>query len=185
MKKRISKYMLLSLFTAVALSLLVSTSLAGTLGTGILYVYTDTWGGTEAPKDVHGTYHVTIGNTYYIRIWDITEFTTDTLLTIKIGWKDVTNASRTDFFYDVPVKETSGKRYVDIAWTVPNDAKICTTATVHYKGQDPLTPDYLARGQISNIGHMHIIFETPLGTIATTLALFTCLGVFALTKKRQ
>ncbi|UCE28994.1 MAG: hypothetical protein JSV85_06980 [Candidatus Bathyarchaeota archaeon] len=183
------KLLFLCIFISVAIGLLASSQQAhaGTdrPGTGILYVYVDTWGGTEAPANSHGTYDVNIGLTYYIRVWDLKEFNPGTLLTIKIGWTDVTKASRTDFFHDVEVKEDSGVRYVDVAWTVPLEAMISTTGTVHYKRDNPSTPDYIARGQLSNVGHMHFIPETALGTIGPMLALIAGLGFLAIRKHER
>lgn len=157
---------------------------AKAVGTGALYVYIDTWGGTEAATNKHGTYMVNIGLTYYIRIWNVTEFNTHTKLTVKIGWTDVMNTSRTDFFDDVEVQETMGIRHLDVAWTVPLEAMICTTGTVHYKNNNPKSPDYVAKGQMSQVGHMHFISETAIGTLGPILALITGLGVFGAARKK-
>jgi hypothetical protein len=45
------------------------------VGTGILYVYTNNWGGTEAPLEDGKHYLVYPGVTYYFRIDGITEYT--------------------------------------------------------------------------------------------------------------
>lgn len=156
----------------------------GKVGTGTLFVYVDTWDGVEAPKvGPKDTYIVFIGYTYYIRLVNITEFETEDQLVIKIGWTDVTGVERTTLFVDVPVNEKiDGTKYVDVpAWIVPQDAKICTTCTVHYTRSD--APDYVARGQASTIGHMHIIPETILGTIGAILSCFAGFGILFARKK--
>jgi len=149
------------------------------VGTGQLYVYNNSW--SEAPKGgLEGdTYFVNIGTTYHIQVWNITEFDKENLLTVKISWTDDSNINQTTFFNDVPVMEDSGGvKYVEVEWTIPLKAKICTTSTVHYT-QKP-GPDYVVAGQISNIGHMHIVLESVLGTIGLILALFGAFGIFAL-----
>ena len=181
MSKRL--YYALIGMTLVLIATVSTPSVKAARGTGVLYVYTDTWGGSEAPKDSKGTYYVTIGNTYYIRITGITEFDTGTLLQVKIGWTDDTDTSQTTVINDVPVNELSdGTKYVDVEWTVPPNAKVCTTTTVHYKGDSG--PDYIATGQISNIGHMHVIPVTLLGTAGALSALLAGLGLYLLPKKK-
>jgi hypothetical protein len=165
------------------LLMLCSVPVSAKQGTGVLYVYTDTWGGTEAPKEPpQGNYLVFRGQTIYIRIWNVTEVLARELVTIKIGWTDTNGNSQTTFFYNVPVleDEQSGVRYIDVpAWTTPSNAKICTTSTVHYRyGND----EYVAAGQMSNIGHMHFVVpEVPFGPItsiaATILALYAYMRI--------
>lgn len=153
-----------------------------TIGTGQLHVYIDTWGSTEAPKDgpKGDTYLIETDNTYYIVVFGITEFNVGDLLTIKIGWTDTAGNGQTTFFHNVPVEEyvSPGEKYVNVPpWTVPSNGKICTTCTVHYTNPD--SPDYVASGQASTIGHMHAIPMTLLGTIGTILALFAGFTVFS------
>jgi hypothetical protein len=156
-----------------------------TEGTGVLYVYVDTWGSTEAPRGGPNgdTYFVSIGTTYYIRVFEITEFDKGDILQVKIGWTNSSGLGQTTVFNNVLVKESGGVEHVDVAWTVPSNTKVCTTATVHYT-QKP-GPDYIASGQVSNIGHMHIITETFLGTIGAILALFVGFGLYLLPKKNK
>ena len=181
--RRSNRYTVIGMLTAIICIMLAIPVAHATLGTGQLIVYTDTW--VEAPQGgPHGdTYLVIPGATYHIRVWNITEFNTGDLLTVKICWTDNTNASRTTFFYNVPVLEMTGIKYVDVTWTVPADGKICTTCTVHYTQAG--TPDYVAIGLISNIGHMHIIPETLLGTLGTLLALFGAVTLFLLPKTKK
>jgi hypothetical protein len=154
------------------------------VGTGVLYVYTDTWGGIEAPKDEKGTYYVEIGKTYYIRISGITEFNTGDFVTVKISWTDAnTGNGETSFIYNVEVKESDGIKYVDVDWTVPTNAKICETSTVHYRGNSG--PEYVASGQISQVGHMHVIPTTFLGSIGALSAIFASLGLHKILKKKK
>lgn len=170
---------------AIVMFLILISCAYGEVGTGTLFVYMDTWGGVEAPKSgPKETYMVLTGFTYYIRLVNITEFDTGELLTIKIGWTDVNGTARTTFFVDVPVNEKpDGTRYVDVpAWVVPSDAKVCTTCTVHYTRSGD--PDYVARGQVSTIGHLHVIPETFLGTIGSMLVCFAGFGVL-LARKRS
>jgi len=174
-----NRYVLIGFLTIIAYVMLAIPFAKAQIGTGQLYVYTNAW--AEAPKGGPNgdTYFVTPGATYHIRVWNITEFSTGAFLTVKIGWTNTSDMSQTTFFYDVLVMEDSdGVRYVEVTWTVPLNAKICTTATVHYT-QKP-GPDYVVTGQISSIGHMHIIPEVLLGTIGTIFALFGAFGIFKL-----
>lgn len=180
-------------FVFVTLSLTIIMMLCipfanASVATGQLYVYVDTWNGTEAPKEgpKGDTYFIEIDTTYYIVIFGITEFNVGDLLTIKIGWTNTAGNGQTTFFHNVPVEEyvSSGEKYVNIpAWTVPSNAKICTTCTVHYTNPD--SPDFIAYGQASTIGHMHIIPLAPLGIIGTILALFAGLTIFSLLKHKR
>jgi len=178
---------ILAVFTAVLLIPFARAQEEDPVGTGVLYVYVDSARNTEAPKGgPHGdTYFVTIGITYYIRVLEITEneFNTGDLITVKIGWNDTSGTSQTTWFTNVPIQESGGVKYVDVDWSVPLNAKICTTATVHYRKDSG--PDYVARGQISTVGHMHIIPQTLLGTIGAILALFAGLGLYLLPKKNK
>ncbi len=180
------RYVLIGVLVISAIALLIPFAKANPdVGTGVLYVYVDSAHTTEAPKaGPNGdTYFVIIGNTYYIRVLGITEFNTGDKITVKIGWTNTSGGGETTQFNNVPVQESGGVKYVDVTWTVPSNAKVCTTATVHYTKKPG--PEYVAQGQISNIGHMHIIPETLLGTIGAILALFAGLGLFLLPKKNK
>ena len=146
------------------------------IGSGVLYVYTDNWGGTEAPKDAQGKYLVLVGQTYYLRITGITEFDVDDQLTIKIGWTDTDGNSQTTWISPIPV-QTGG--VADFEWTIPLNAQVCLTCTVHYRGDKG--PDYVCGQLTGPPGHMHVIPENPLGTIGSILALF--LGFAILQRK--
>lgn len=181
--RKVKKVTLAGLLAVVMLSVFISFAYCA-IGTGTLFVYEDTWGGIEAPKeDPNETYKVVVGFTYYIQLVNITEFDVGELLTIKIGWTSVNGTARTTFFFDVPVLEKpDGTRYIDVpAWVVPRDGKVCTTCTVHYTQTG--SPDFIAQGQASTIGHMHIIPETLLGTVSVVLACFAGLGM-AFKRKR-
>ncbi len=163
------------------LLMLCSVPVSAKQGTGVLYVYTDTWGGIEAlTEPPQGNYLVFPGQTIYIRIWNVTEVSAEKFVTIKIGWTDTNGNSQTMFFYDVQVLEQFGVRYIDVpAWTAPSNAKICTTSTVHYRYGNN---EYVAAGQMSNIGHMHFVVpEVPFGPItslaATILALYAYMRI--------
>jgi len=181
--RKTNRYTVIGMLTAIICIMLAIPLAHATLGTGQLIVYTDTW--VEAPKNGPNgdTYLVNPTATYHIRVWNITEFNTGDLLTVKICWTDNTDTSRTTFFHNVPVLETGGIKYVDVTWTVPADGKICTTCTVHYTQAG--TPEYVAIGLISNIGHMHIIPESLIGTIGTLLALFGAFSIFILPKTKK
>jgi len=181
--RKTNRYTVIGMLTALICIMLAIPVAHATLGTGQLIVYTDT--SVEAPQgDPHGdTYLVNPGATYHIHIWNITEFNTGDLLTVKICWTDNTNASRTTFFHNVPVLETGGIKFVEVDWTVPADGKICTTCTVHYTQAG--TSEYIAIGLISNVGHMHTVPETLLGTIGTLLALFGAVSLFFVHKTKK
>jgi len=72
----------------------------------IKIVYTDTWGGSEAPTDAQGKYLVVIGQTYYIRVLGITEFNVGDQLIVKIGWTDTGGVAQTTFFSNVPAEQS-------------------------------------------------------------------------------
>lgn len=181
---RNNRYALIGLLTIITYIVLTIPLAKAQVGTGQLYVYTNVW--AEAPKGgpKGDTYFVTPDATYHIRVWDITEFSKGALLTVKICWTNTSDMSQTTFFYNVTVMEDpSGVKYLEVTWIVPSNAKICTTSTVHYT-QKP-GPDYVATGQISNTGHMHIIPELLIGTIGAILALFGAFGIFRLPKTRK
>ena len=143
-------------------------------GTGVLYVYTDAAHTTEAPSESGGNhaYLTNIGSTYYIRIWGITEFNTGNSITVKIG---------TTEFNNVPVQETSGTRYADVTWTVPASSQLGTTITVHYRGSHP---EYVASGQMTNVGHMFVVPEVLQGTAGIIVALIAAYSTYQMARRR-
>ena len=112
--RKTNRYTVIGMLTAIICIMLAIPLAHATLGTGQLIVYTDTW--VEAPKNGPNgdTYLVNPTATYHIRVWNITEFNTGDLLTVKICWTDNTDTSRTTFFHNVPVLETGGIKYVDV-----------------------------------------------------------------------
>ena len=152
------------------------------IGTGVLQVYTNSARTFEAPKQ-DDLYYVTVGQTYYIRVLGVTEFSSGSSVTIKIGWTDTSGTPQTTFIPNVPVLSSDGTRYIDFPWTIPLDAKISTNANVHYKGSSG--PDYLAQGTIRPVGFMHIIPEVPLGITGSLLALVAGFGLFKIKKNKR
>ena len=167
--KRLGLSVLLVVFTLIVI---ISPAFAA-IGSGKLNVL-------NADDVEDDTYYVTPCNDYTIRIEGIPEFASGEFLTIKIGWTDTDGVSQTTFFYDVEVVDGD----VEVIWHVPENAKICTTCTVHYR-QD--VPEYVAVGLINTDkpAHMHIVPENPLGIIGSILALFAGLGIFILTKSKS
>jgi len=183
----------------VVFSVIVSGAIGNPdIGTGILYVYTDAGYTTLAPMEPHpggnGGYLVGPGQTIYIQIAGITEFSIGASVLVKISYngyvktwtkivKSLTSGQLGDGVGDASdpiiwsVGEFDGGVYVDIPF--------CTTLTVHYKDISGTGPDYVASGIISTVGHIHVIPETPLGTIGPLLGLFAALGVVVLTKQRK
>lgn len=183
-----SHYVFVTLLLTIIVMMLFIPFANAKVGTGQLHVYVDTWGGTEAPKGgpKGDTYFIGTDTAYYIVVLGITEFDVGRLLTIKIGWTDTAGNDQTTTFQNVPVDECvgSGEKYVNVPpWTVPANAKIGTTCTVHYTNPD--SPEYVASGQVSTIGHMYFIPLTPLGTIGTLLALFAGLSIFSRGKRKR
>lgn len=179
--KRLPLVLCITALTILALSI---SKVSATIGTGQLFVYTDATRTTLAPNDGN-TYNVTIGFTYYFRIWGITEFNKGDMLTIKIGWEDMWSTDHTTFLYDIEVLETGGTKYVDFSWTIPLQAKICSTGTVHYRMlPPPAGSEYLAKGATKPVAHIHFIPETSLGTLGPILALIGGLIAFPHFKKR-
>jgi len=148
-------------------------------------VYRDAAHTIEAPEESNGNhaYIVSIGTTYYIRIWGITEFNTGEQLTVKIGWTDTLDNDQTTIFNNIPVQQTAGTKYLDVTWTIPTNAKFRTTTTVHYTKKPG--PDYLATGQMSNIGHMHVVPDFLQGSIGAIIALFASYFTHQLMKRRN
>jgi hypothetical protein len=142
---------------------------------GVLYVYTDAAHTTEAPSQSGGNhaYLTNIGGTYYIRIWGITQFNTGDKITVKIG---------TTTFYNVLVQDSSGTRYADITWTVPANSEFGTTVNVKYRGETG--PEYVVGGQMSNVGHMHIVPEVLQGTVGMTVALIAAYSIYQIARRR-
>jgi hypothetical protein len=145
----------------------------------VLYVYIDSSHTTEAPLfgTSEDTYAVIVGETYYIRVLGITQFDLGALLHVKIGWTDIYDHGQTTDFYNVKVKQLGDDLYVDVEWTVPSDAKICTTAAVKYRANDDSPPEYVVKGQVNNIGHMHVVPELPLGTLMAVMASMAAIGL--------
>jgi hypothetical protein len=174
--RKITSLLLLLFFT-----LIYTIPAYAQVGTGVLWVYTDTWGGTEASKEQNGNYLVLTEETYYIRIMGVTEVPTGSKVIIKIGWTDTNDVQQTEFFNDVPVLEDSGVRYIDVpAWTTPSSAQICTTSTVHYVYDH----EYVSAGQMSSVGHTHFVVpEVPLGSLGSLVATVIALYVYMRAKR--
>jgi hypothetical protein len=166
----------------------------GAIGEGILYVYTDAGYTTLAPTDSHGFYLVGPGQTVYIQIVGITEFSLGAGVLVKISYdgyvRSWTKTVKT--LTSGQLGNGVGDASDSIIWTVGEfdggvyvEIPFCTTLTVHYKNSSGTGPDYVSSGIISTIGHIHVVPETSLGTIGSLLGLFAALGVFVLTKQRK
>jgi len=173
-----------------ALVLLVPLALAD-IGTGVLEVYTDTWGGTLAPKESSGNepFLVNIGGTYYIRVTGITEFLSG-VVDVKVTWTDTDGNPHADLYDDVPLVSDGATTHFDITWTVDASAKYCTTGTVHYRAGDGSPPEYVAQGRLadgslSQTGHFHIVPEVAFGALASSVVFLSALALFAVRKKRR
>jgi len=171
------------------------------VGSAILYVYVDPARTVEAPKTINleasmTTYDVLTGLTYYIRIWNVTQYDgvpLPIILRVKISWKATDGSSMTTIFDSVYLQETAaGIRYIDVDWTVPVNAKVCETSTVHFRrywfdAQGKRVWDgyeWLATGQLgTQKGHLHVIPEISIGTIGIITSLFAALGIFMIPKK--
>jgi hypothetical protein len=174
----------------VIAAILVMTSMIlpalGDVGTGVLHVYTDTGYKSEATLDGKGHYLVDIGSTYYIRILGITEFNKDDHVMVKVCWKDTSGTKKTTVYTDVSIKELDGTRYVDVTWTVPPEAKVCETGTVHYKKNDGKGTEYVAAGATTTKpGHFHVIPENYLGPLGVFGAGALAIVAFATIKRRS
>jgi len=177
----------LVIFAAV---LLVPLALAA-IGTGILEVYTDTWGGTLAPKESSGNepFLVNIGGTYYIRVTGITEFLSG-VVDVKVTWTDTDGNPHADLYDNVPLVSDGASTHFDIMWTVDESAKYCTTGTVHYRAGDGSPPEYIAQGRLADgslspTGHFHIVPEVAFGALASSVVFLSALALFAVRKKRR
>lgn len=167
----------------------------GTIGSGVLYVYTDAGYNTLAPTgQPPGAFVVLPGQTVYIQIAGITEFNVGDSVLVKICWQ--THVKTLTMTVEILTSGHPGARGVGdaahpIAWTVGEfddgyfDIPYCETMTVHYKKSSGSSPDYVAQGLLASVGHMHAIPETPFGTITPLLVLFVALGVFVAVKQKK
>jgi hypothetical protein len=164
----------------LASALLMVTPAFATIGNGVLQVFTDPAYTASAPMS-NGQYLVIVGGTYYIRIsgMSASEVGGATTLTVKIGYKDTNGDSQTAFFFNVPI-QGSGPYFIKVTWTVPANAKVCTTATVHYK---IVNEEYVASGSLTSApGHMHVVPESYLGALGALGTAITAFIVFAAKK---
>jgi len=184
--------LILWLIGFMSLANLISTVSYAKIGSGELYVYYDSDYESLVHQDEKGFYEVVLGQTLYIQITDITEFSvTDppTLITVKICW------DYTEFKYpcEVEVLDSGvgvgqvgvGDNDNPIEWTVGwfngefHEIPVCETMTIHYKYK---SPDYIATFWDADRGmavtaHLHHVPENPWGTFGTIL---TLLAGFAL-----
>jgi len=70
-------------------------------------------------------------------------------------------------------------------WTCPEDATYCTTYVVQYRDDDGTPPHtvYVAKGQISQTGHIHVIPEFAFGPGMSILAMLTGSAILSISKK--
>lgn len=179
--KKLKRFLVL--LTLIASCLTVSVGLS-TIGNGTLYVYTDPHYTNEAPiSEGHNRmYLVVLNQTIYIQIANITEFGEGETLIVKVGWEDHAKT-----FNGVQVSrftsptEHDGWLGINVAWTVGDfddgylDIPYSETLTVHYKDIDGR--EYVASGLMSRVGHIFVVPEAPLGTMAFLVAPLAALGV--------
>jgi len=69
------------------------------------------------------------------------------------------------------------------SWIVPSDAKVCTTTTVHFYKVDTDGKkdgeEWVAGGQILEVGHMHVIPEVTFGILGSLIVCMAALVAFS------
>ncbi len=178
----------------VLLSLSISSVMAY-IGSGVLYVYTDSAYNVLAPTgDPQDAFKVLPSQIVYIQVAGINEFNVGDSVLVKICWDSHVKT------YTMTVKTLGsgqtgaigvGDSADPIVWTVGEfddgtfDIPYCETITVHYKDVSGTGKEYIAAGLIRGVGHVHVIPEVPFGTIASLFGLFAALGVFTLAKTKK
>lgn len=199
--KPLTKTILVSL-TFLAIISLAAPALCA-VGDGVLYVYINPSYTTLAPWDSCGGgsgtnahFAVMNGDVVYIQISGITEFSLGETITVEIDvniggvehkktWtRTVKNLASGNGGIGVgdhldPIEWTVGT-FDDGTYLIP----YCTTFPVKYiaiTGGEK----HIAAGILSQLGHMHVIPDLPLGILAAIGACFAGLGVFRLRKRNN
>jgi len=172
------------------------------IGTGQLYVYIDSDYTALAPQDNKGFYKVYPDQEVYIQIANITEFSIDEDIIVKIGL-GVDGNSYTYTVGPLVVKTLEsgegqglpgvGDENQQILWKVGQhdggyiDIPPCNTITVHYKDASGTGPDYVTYDVTPPCitAHMHVIPGNPVGTVGAILLLFAGFGAYLLIKNRK
>jgi hypothetical protein len=146
------------------------------VGTGILYVYTDTWCDNEAPLEDNKHYLVLPKTKYYFTIDGITEYTSGK---IKIwGRYEHVNEFIGEFY---------AARRISFSWEIP-DLPINTEIKIKY-GTEPTgcLPNwyYARRATQAAPRSLFVIPEIPLGVLGVTIALFSGLGIKVFHRKKK
>lgn len=182
------------IFLVLQVLFLAVQSTMGVVGNGTLYAYIDsTYTTLVETGQPPGAFMVSQGQAVYIQIAGITEFTEGTVILVKISWDThVKTWTRTVKTLDSGQTGSIGvgDSTNPIIWTVGEfddgyfEIPPSNTLTVHYKDISGTGPEHVAAGTMMRTGHLHIIPETPLGTIGPLMILLTGLGVFILARKK-
>jgi hypothetical protein len=195
-----SKFSLYILLAVLSFSLLTITVMADSVGNGTLTAYSDSGYTSILPNDssAGGTaMSVYDGQTIYLQISGITEFTSGTQIYVRVKWgadgghiatlgpftvHTLTSGNGTD-------KLGVGDDSEPIAWTVGvfDDATVeipyCNTMPVDYgttftgKNKDNVMAKN-AFGTTPPQGHLHVIPELPIiGTAGASIAMFAGLAI--------
>lgn len=164
-----------------------------------LHIYTDNAYTSLAPTDKHGYYNVTDGETVYIQIASITEFSSGDHVIVKVCWSS-NDVSHIKTYTNVLVHSLSsgqgvgttgvGDNEYPIAWIVGDfddgyyQIPYCQTLTIHYKANSNTGPEYVAGGTIMQVGHLHVIPGNPVGSIIPIAIMFMCLFIFYFNKRK-
>lgn len=174
--------MLFSALSLLATGTVQSTpptdSKGGGLGTGTLYVYINQQRTTLAPTNQAEHYIVSIQNTYYFTITDITEYTPTQPISIWACFKD-----QTELVGNFPV-EQNGK--IDFTWTIPD---LPDQTEIKYKYGLSLTgPDpswRFAKKTTNGVAMTFAVPEVQFGALGSLTAIFAALGLKNFVAKRK
>ena len=194
------KLVLSILSILVSFSLLAVTVTAAT-GNGSTFAYSDLYS-TLLPTDSNagGSWMVINGQTVYIRIAGITEFTVGSTIEVSLGTPYGAVILGTYTVNPITTGDGSGTNGVGfvsapIDWLVgdlDNDGDVdveipyCTTMTVHYRSAAG-GPVYVCQGTLSGgVNHLHLMIpEVPLGAVMAGGAMLAAFGAFAGLRERR
>jgi hypothetical protein len=161
---------------------------------GVLYVYTDSGYSNEAPwyggsPDGH-SYVANIGDRYWIKVTNIDDpkgVEASDMIEVKVCYTDISGNPAYATLGITVIQD--GGWFAIGPWTVPNDAKVCTTTTVHFYKIDAsgnkVGEEWVAGGQFFQVGHMHVVPEVTFGILGSLIVCMAALVTFSGFRKKN
>jgi hypothetical protein len=191
------KLVLSIVLVLLSISLLTVTVTAAN-GTGTVYAYSDSSYTTLLPIDSNagGSWVVLNGQTVYIQIAGITEFSVGQSIEVSLGTPYGAVILGTFTVKTLSSGAGNGLTGVGdaanrISWVVGDingvtvNIPYCTTITVHYRsaagGETYVASGILTGGQ----NHLHVVPEYILGTAGALISVAAAVGGFALIRRRK